>query len=76
MLPPPSPRGSSPAGGPGGGDAKEKQGVGLVVLAVALVTLLGLIALVWYVNEQESDDGDWPSLRAPPAAQGLGTRPG
>jgi hypothetical protein len=75
MLPPPSPRGPSPAQGPGRSSEAQKQSAGLVVLAVAIVTLLGLIALVWYVNEQESDDGEWPSLRSGPAARGLVIRP-
>jgi hypothetical protein len=34
----------------------EKQRAGLAVLVVALVTLLGLVALVWWVNEQDNDD--------------------
>ena len=50
MLPPPSPSGQ-PA-------PPEKQRAGLAVLVVALVALLGIIAMVWWANEQ--DEGDDP----------------
>ena len=68
MLPPPPPPGS-PAGSPAGptgttGPGPRRQNAGLLVLAVALVVLLGLIALVWYINEQESDNDDWRSSSA------------
>lgn len=34
------------------------------MLLVALVVLLGLVALVWWINEEQSDDDPWRSGRA------------
>ena len=61
MLPPPSPASrpeASPAGEP---SAPQKQRAGLAVLLVALAVLLGLVALVWWINEQDNDDDPWRS---------------
>jgi hypothetical protein len=65
MLPPPPPAsrpGASPAGEP---SAPQKQRAGLAVLFVALAVLLGLIALVWWINEQDNDDDPWRSRGHP-----------
>ena len=57
MLPPPSPAGGPEVPVPGArSGGPDKQRAGLAVLVVALVTLLGLVALVWWVNEQDDDD--------------------
>ena len=57
MLPPPS----SPGPPAEGAASPEKQRAGLAVLLVALAVLLGLIALVWWVNEREHDADPWRS---------------
>ena len=67
MLPPPPPA-SGPATSPNGEpSAPQKQRAGLAVLVVALAVLLGLVALVWWINEQDNDDDPWRS-RGQPAA--------
>jgi hypothetical protein len=67
MLPPPPPA-SGPATSPDGEpSAPQKQRAGLAVLVVALAVLLGLVALVWWINEQDNDDDPWRS-RGQPAA--------
>jgi hypothetical protein len=65
MLPPPSPAGEPPA--------PNKQRAGLPVLFVALAVLLGLIALVWWLNEQDSDDEPWRSRARAAAVVGSPT---
>ena len=69
MLPPPQPPGPPSESASRRGAIKQRAG--LPVLAVALAVLLALIALVWYVNEHDSDD-DLPSRR-PAAATATGT---
>lgn len=65
MLPPPSPSGQPPA--------HEKQRAGLAVLVVALLTLLGIIAMVWWANEQDDDNDRFRSRVDAVAVAGLPT---
>jgi hypothetical protein len=66
MLPPPSPASRPEASPTGEPSAPHKQRAGLAVLFVALAVLLGLVALVWWINEQDNDDDPW-RLRSRPA---------
>ena len=65
MLPPPSPPGEPPA--------PTKQRAGLPVLFVALAVLLGLVALVWWLNERDTDNDDPWRTRRPAAVVGSPT---
>lgn len=65
MLPPPS--------SPGQPATPEKQRAGLAVLVVALVTLLGIIAMVWWANEQNNDDDPFRSRLGAVAVAGSPT---
>ena len=58
MLPPPVHQAGPPA-------PEHKQRAGLAVLFVALAVLLGLVALVWWINENERDDDPFRSGAGP-----------
>jgi hypothetical protein len=73
MLPPPSPAGRPAAPSAGEPSAPKKQRAGLAVLFVALAVLLGLVALVWWINEQDNDDDPWRSRGLPAAVVGSPT---